>query len=60
MTVEPFKDRQHAGTLLARRREQCAGRTDTVVIALPRGGIPLAEPIARQLHLPLGQLKIRK
>jgi putative phosphoribosyl transferase len=47
-----FTDRQHAGRRLARALEHYAGR-DAVVVALPRGGVPLGAEVAHHLRLPL-------
>jgi putative phosphoribosyl transferase len=55
-----FKDRSDAGRLLATRLERYANRTDLVVLALPRGGVPVAAEVARQLHAPLDVFLVRK
>lgn len=54
-----FKDRTQAGMALAK---QIAGRefADPIVIALPRGGIPVAVPVARALHAPLDLIMVKK
>ena len=54
-----FEDRQAAGTALA---EDVAQLTldDPVVLALPRGGVPVAVPVARRLAAPLDVLIVRK
>lgn len=56
----PFADRVAAGQLLARRlvREKLPG--PLVVVALPRGGVPVGAEVARQLHAPLDVLIVRK
>jgi len=54
-----FRDRAEAGRLLAARLQKM--RDDApVVLALPRGGVPVAAEIARSLHAPLGVLLVRK
>lgn len=55
-----FKNRQHAGQLLARRLAPYARRADVTVIGLPRGGVPVAAVIAEALGLPLAALIVRK
>lgn len=57
----PFQDRNHAGELLARHLvDRGVGRKDAVVLALPRGGVPVAAPVARALHAPLDVFLVRK
>ena len=48
-----FRNRQDAGERLARRLRDYAGRDDTVVLALPRGGVPVAAEVADALGCPL-------
>lgn len=55
-----FKNRHHAGALLAERLSVYANRSDTVVLALPRGGVPVGFEIAQALHLPLDVFLVRK
>jgi predicted phosphoribosyltransferase len=54
-----FKDRRHAGRLLAARLERLAAERP-VVVALPRGGVPVAYEVARALGAPLEILVVRK
>jgi predicted phosphoribosyltransferase len=54
-----FRDRTEAGEVLAEALEGLA-LTDPVVLALPRGGVPVAAPVARRLHAPLDLLLVRK
>ena len=56
----PFRDRPEAGRLLATRLEHYAGRSDVIVFALPRGGVPVAAEIARALDAPLNVYMVRK
>lgn len=55
-----FRDRREAGELLATRLESYRGRADTVLLALPRGGVPVAAAVARTLALPLDVLLVHK
>src|SRR3954468_13810870 len=60
MEVQPFRDRAHAGRLLAERLRRYAGRDDVVVLGLPRGGVPVAHEIATALDAPLDVFMVRK
>jgi putative phosphoribosyl transferase len=55
-----FRDREHAGRLLAERLEQYAGRESLLVLGLPRGGIPVALEVARALAAPMDVFVVRK
>ncbi len=55
-----FQNRTHAGQLLAERLAHFAGQLDLLVLALPRGGVPVAYEIARALHAPLDVWVVRK
>src|ERR1043166_8737381 len=55
-----FRDRHHAGRDLARKLEQYAGRDDVIVLALPRGGVPVAFEVALAMHAPLDVFLVRK
>jgi putative phosphoribosyl transferase len=56
----PFRDRRDAGERLATALISYAKHPDTVVIGLPRGGVPVAAEVARLLELPLNILLVRK
>lgn len=56
----PFPDRREAGRILAGRLSGHAGRANTVVAAIPRGGVVVGAEIAAELHLPLAVFLIRK
>jgi predicted phosphoribosyltransferase len=55
-----FRDRAAAGAELARMLAAYAGRPDVVVYGLPRGGVPVAAPVAHALGAPLDVLVVRK
>jgi predicted phosphoribosyltransferase len=56
----PFRDRIEAGRLLRTRLDAYAGRPDTIVFALPRGGVPVAAQVAEGLRAPLFVFVVRK
>jgi putative phosphoribosyl transferase len=60
MDIKRFKDRLHAGKLLAKRLEAYAHRPDVIVLALPRGGVPVAYAVAKELGVPLDVMLVRK
>ncbi|RQS26986.1 phosphoribosyltransferase [Burkholderia sp. Bp8992] len=60
MVTECFADRADAGRQLADALCDYAGRSDVVVLALPRGGVPVAYPVACALRAPLDVLVVRK
>jgi putative phosphoribosyl transferase len=55
-----FRNRRAAGRLLAQRLARYAGRDDVLVLALPRGGVPVAYEVARALHAQLDVFVVRK
>src|SRR5205809_1101866 len=55
-----FNDRIDAGRQLARRLSAYAGRSDVIVLALPRGGVPVAAEVARELGAPFDLFLVRK
>lgn len=57
---ERFKDRRQAGKLLGQGLAHYTGRTDTIVLALPRGGVPVGFAVAEALDVPLDILLVRK
>lgn len=58
--VRPFLDRRDAGRELTEKLRGYAGRHDVVVLALPRGGVPVAFEIAKALRAPLDVFVVRK
>src|SRR5690606_21813146 len=58
--AEGFEDGTDAGRWLAERLARFAGREDVVVLALPRGGVPVAVEIARRIRAPLDLMLVRK
>lgn len=55
-----FRDRTHAGRRLASALRRYADRPDVIVLALPRGGVPVGFEVARELHVPLDVFVVRK
>jgi putative phosphoribosyl transferase len=58
-TVKAFRDRTEGGVVLARQLERFAGQ-DVIVLALPRGGVPVGYEVARALRAPLDVFLVRK
>jgi putative phosphoribosyl transferase len=55
-----FRDRTEAGRALADLLRRYAGRDDVIVLALPRGGVPVAYEVAKALEAPLDVFVVRK
>lgn len=55
-----YSNRRHAGTELAAGLAHLAGRSDVVILALPRGGVPVGYEVARALAAPLDVFLVRK
>jgi predicted phosphoribosyltransferase len=55
-----FRDRRDAGRRLAAELSDYADQSDLLVLALPRGGVPVAYEVARALHAPLDVFMVRK
>jgi predicted phosphoribosyltransferase len=60
MAPRIFRDRTEAGRVLAERLAAYAGQPDVIVLALPRGGVPVGYEVARALHAPLDVFIVRK
>src|SRR5687767_7383044 len=58
--MSPFKDRRDAGRKLAQKLSVYAVKPDIVVLALPRGGVPVAYEVALALSAPLDVFIVRK
>src|SRR5882672_679554 len=57
---KPFRDRTEAGRLLAEKLSAYARRPDVIVLALPRGGVPVGFEVAKALGAPLDLFLVRK
>jgi putative phosphoribosyl transferase len=55
-----FPNRVEAGRQLAQKLEKYAGRDDVIVLGLPRGGVPVANEVAKLLGAPLDVFIVRK
>lgn len=58
--MERFANRREAGQALAHSLRALADDPNAIVLALPRGGVPVGYEIARALHLPLDVFIVRK
>lgn len=58
--MPPFEDRSDAGRHLAKELRHYRGRSDVVVLALPRGGVPVGYEVAEALAAPLDVFVVRK
>lgn len=57
---QSYRDRRHAGQVLTQRLVDFKDRPDVIVLALPRGGVPVAFEVAQALHAPLDVFIVRK
>src|SRR5687768_18535193 len=55
-----FENRRDAGRQLAAKLKRYSGKNDLCVLALPRGGVPVAFEVARALRAPLDVFVVRK
>ncbi|MGK8522702.1 erythromycin esterase family protein [Nocardia asteroides] len=60
MVATTFRDRRDAGRVLAELLDEYRGRDNVLVLALPRGGVPVAYEVARRLGAPLDVFVVRK
>lgn len=58
--MEKYQDRRQAGQVLAQALNAYAGREDVIILALPRGGVPVAYEVAKTLNAPLDVFIVRK
>lgn len=58
--IRGFKNRKQAGCLLAENLAAYANRPDIIIIALPRGGVPVGFEVAKALRAPLDVVIVRK
>ena len=58
--MEKYSNRAAAGKTLAHALEVYANRSDVIVLALPRGGVPVAYEVAKSLNVPLDVFIVRK
>jgi putative phosphoribosyl transferase len=60
VSSQPFRDRAEAGDLLAARLAELTDRDDVVVLALPRGGVPVGHGVASSLRVAFDVFVVRK
>lgn len=58
--MQIYQNRLEAGRYLATLLQQYANRPDVIVLALPRGGVPVGYEVAQALHVPLDVFIVRK
>ncbi|MEI6375885.1 MAG: phosphoribosyltransferase [bacterium] len=58
--MKRFHNREEAGRLLALRLSHYANRSDVIILALPRGGVPVGYEVSHALNIPLDVLVVRK
>lgn len=58
--LQRFRNRTQAGKLLAAQLTEYANRPDVLVLGLPRGGVPVAYEVAKELDAPLDVCLVRK
>ena len=58
--MDKFSDRYEAGKVIATQLKDYANKPDVIVLALPRGGVPVGYEIAKALALPLDVFIVRK
>ena len=58
--ITKFRDRAEAGLLLAKKLRKYANRKEVLILALPRGGVPVGFEVANALNAPLDIFVVRK
>ena len=58
--MDKYLNRTEAGQILAKELKEYSDRDDVIVLALPRGGVPVAFEVAKTLHAPLDVFIVRK
>lgn len=58
--MDKYQNRYEAGKVLAKALKAYADRKDVLVLALPRGGVPVAYEVAKALHVPMDVFIVRK
>ncbi|RUR19049.1 phosphoribosyltransferase [Legionella sp. km535] len=58
--MDKYIDRREAGIILAKHLKSYAHQADVIILALPRGGVPVAYELARELSLPFEVFVVRK
>jgi putative phosphoribosyl transferase len=58
--ISVFKDRIHAGNLLARRLKEYSKKENVIILAIPAGGIPVGYIIATELYVQMDVIVVRK
>lgn len=58
--INRLQNREQAGQLLAKKLKSYSGRSDVLILGLPRGGVQVGYEVAHLLHAPLDALIVRK
>ncbi|MDH5795764.1 MAG: phosphoribosyltransferase family protein, partial [Candidatus Bathyarchaeota archaeon] len=55
-----FRDRFHAGKILAEKLQEYGGNRKVLVLAVPAGGVPVGYVVAREIAVPMDVVVVRK
>ncbi len=58
--MQVFKNRVHAGQVLSEKLSEYSGKKEVIILALPRGGVPVAFEVSRKLGVEMDLLLVRK